>query len=125
RFDATAGERRALWNESWPAGVSIAMAAVYFYIDAIMLRPMLGEVAVAHYSAAYRLMTFVLMVPVLFSQVVFPVFARLWEAGAARLRPAFLRTTTFLAALGLLFPATVWLLRRDVMALVYPPEYAA
>jgi O-antigen/teichoic acid export membrane protein len=128
-FAATPQERRSLWNESWPAGVSMTMASVYFYIDAVMIRPLLGgaagEVAVAHYSAAYRLMTFVLMLPVLFSQVVFPVFSRLWEAGPARVRPFFLRTTSFLAALGLLFPATIGLLQRDIMALIYPPEYVA
>jgi len=132
-FDATPQERRSLWNESWPAGVSMTMASVYFYIDAVMIRPLLGagaaghgtgEVAVAHYTAAYRLMTFVLMLPVLFSQVVFPVFSRLWASGPARVRPFFLRTTSFLAALGLLFPATIGLLQHDIMALIYPPDYA-
>jgi O-antigen/teichoic acid export membrane protein len=123
RLDGTAAERAALWTEAWPAGVSMTMASVYFYIDAVMLRPMLGEVAVAHYSVAYRLMGFVLMVPVLFSQVVFPVFSRLWPAGG--LDPFFQRTTALLAGFGLLFPPLIWLLRRDLMALVYPPDYAA
>jgi O-antigen/teichoic acid export membrane protein len=125
RFDSTREQRRRLWSESWPAGVSLTMAAVYYHIDAVMLRPMVGEVAVAHYGAAYRLMGFVLMVPVLFSQVIFPVFARLWGAGPAALRPVFENTTAFLLGLGVLVPPVVWLVRRDVMALVFPPEYAA
>jgi len=122
RFDGTPAERRALWTEAWPAGVSMTMASIYFYIDTVLLRPLLGEVAVAHYSAAYRLMGFVLMVPVLFSQVVFPVFSRLWTAGG--LDPFFQRTTGLLAGLGLLFPPLIWLLRDDLMALVYPAAYA-
>jgi O-antigen/teichoic acid export membrane protein len=125
RFDASRAERRRLWSESWPAGVSLTMAAVYYHIDAVMLRPMVGEVAVAHYGAAYRLMGFVLMVPVLLSQVVFPVFSRLWAGGPAALRPVFVNTTAFLLGLGVLVPPTVWLVRRDVMALVFPPEYGA
>ncbi|MHC5212085.1 MAG: oligosaccharide flippase family protein [Planctomycetota bacterium] len=125
RFDATREERRRLWSESWPAGVSLTMAAVYYHIDAVMLRPMVGEVAVAHYGAAYRLMGFVLMVPVLFSQVVFPVFSRLWGAGPAALRPVFENTAAFLLGLGVLVPPVVWLVRHDVMALIFPPEYAA
>jgi O-antigen/teichoic acid export membrane protein len=123
RLDGTAAERAALWTDAWPAGVSMTMASVYFYIDAVLLRPMLGEVAVAHYSTSYRLMGFVLMVPVLFSQVVFPIFSRLWPAGT--LDPFFQRTTALLAGFGLLFPPLIWLLRRDLMALVYPPDYAA
>jgi len=122
RHDGTAAERAALWTDAWPAGVSMTMASVYFYIDAVLLRPLLGEVAVAQYSVAYRLMGFVLMVPVLFSQVVFPVFSRLWPAGT--LDPFFQRTTGLLAGFGLLFPPLIWLLRADLMALVYPPEYA-
>jgi len=122
---ADRAERRELWRDAWPVGISITMAATYFYIDTIMLRPMQGEVAVAHYSAAYRLMGFVLMVPVLFSQVLFPVITRLWAAGNSVLEPFFQRTTRFLVSLGVIFPAAVWMVRGDVMRLIYPEEYAA
>ena len=47
-WSADRASRRELWREAWPVGVSISMAATYFYIDTIMLRPMLGEAAVAH-----------------------------------------------------------------------------
>jgi O-antigen/teichoic acid export membrane protein len=125
RFDAGRAALRRLWTASWPAGVSMAMASVYFFIDTAMLRPLRGEVDTAHYSAAYRIMTFVLMVPVLFSQVIFPVFSRLWPRGPDALLPFFRRSLGFLFALGIMVPATVPLLRREVMALVYPPGYQA
>lgn len=128
RFDAPRAERAALWREAWPAGVSMAAASLYFYIDSVMLRPLLGErgeEAVAQYSNAYRLLTFVLMVPVLFSQVILPVYARLWAAGPGALAPFFARTTRFLFALGAPVSATVWLVSEDVMRLVFPPQYVA
>jgi O-antigen/teichoic acid export membrane protein len=124
-FGAAPAERAALWQESWPAGVSIAAAALYFYIDSVLLRPLAGDEAVAQYSNAYRLMTFGLMVPVLFSQVILPVYARLWGAGPESLRPFFVRTTRFLLSLGAPVTATLWLVAPDVMRLVFPPEYAA
>jgi O-antigen/teichoic acid export membrane protein len=123
-FGSDRAQRRELWRDAWPVGVSISMAATYFYIDTIMLRPLLGEVAVAHYSAAYRLMGFVLMVPVLFSQVLFPVMTRLWAVGTDALAPFFQRTTRFLVSLSLVFPACVWMVRRDVMVLIYPEPFA-
>jgi len=124
RYDSSREDRRRLWSQAWPAGLSMAMASVYFYIDAIMLRPLVGEAAVAYYSVAYRLMAFVLMVPVLFSQVVLPVFSRLWAAGPRQLDPFFQRCTLTLVAVGIVFPATVPFVRADVMDVVYPAAYA-
>ena len=124
-FSASRAELAALWSHVWPAGVSISAASVYFYIDQAMLRPLAGEEAVALYNQPYRLMTFMIMVPVLFSQVILPVYARLWSRGPGALRPFFVRTTRFLLALGAPVSATVWLVAPDMMRLLFPPEYAA
>jgi len=62
---------------------------------------------------------------VLFSQVILPVYARLWTQGREALRPFFVRTTRFLFAVGAPVSATVWLVAPDVMRLLFPPEYAA
>ena len=124
RYDATRSALAGLWREAWPAGVSMALASVYFYVDAAMLRPMAGEVAVGHYRAAYSIMTFALMVPVLFSQVVFPVYSRLWSRGAAGLAPFHQRTLRLLYTLGLLVSVSVPQLRADIMAVVYEPPFA-
>ncbi len=125
RFDASRAERAELWRQSWPAGVAMTAASVYFYIDGALIRPLVGVEAVAQYGNAYRLMTFLLMVPVLFSQVILPVYSRLWESGRDSLRPFFVRTTRFLVALGAPLTATLWLVGPDLMRLVFPPEYAA
>lgn len=113
----------ALWRQSWPAGVSMTMASLYFYLDTAMLRPLVGEQAVAHYSAAYRLMTFLLMVPVLVSQVIFPVYARLWAEGPGALEPFYRRTLRLFFSVGVLVSATLPVVAEDVMALVFPPAY--
>lgn len=123
RFDASRSQRAELWRQAWPAGVSMTLASLYFYLDTAMLRPLVGEVAVAHYSAAYRIMTFVLMVPVLVSQVFFPVYARLWVAGPAALLPFYRRTLRLLFSAGVMVTVLVPQLRRQIIALVYPPEY--
>lgn len=123
-FDAPPGALRDLWRQAWPAGVAMTAASVYFHLDTAMLRPLAGEVATAHYSAAYRLMTFLLMVPVLFSQVVFPVYSRLAEGAVARLSVFHGRTVATLAAIGLLVPATVPQVADEIMRLVYPADFA-
>ncbi|RKY22157.1 MAG: hypothetical protein DRQ55_02100 [Planctomycetota bacterium] len=125
RFDGGRAALAALWHEAWPAGVSMSLASVYFFIDTAMLRPLRGELEVGRYRAAYAIMTFALMVPVLFSQVVFPVYSRLWAKGPAALLPFHQRSLRLLFSLGLLVTVTVPQLRHEIMALVYPAGYAS
>lgn len=124
RFGASRARRAWLWRESWPAGVAASMATIYFYVDTLMLRPLLGDDAVAHYASAYRVMTFLLMVPVLFSQVIFPVYSRLWPAEPGAFGTVLTRTTRFLFALGVLVAATLPWVADEVVAAVFPPSYA-
>ncbi len=123
-FGASVERRAWLWRESWPAGVAAAMATVYFYVDTLMLRPLVGDEAVAYYASAYRVMTFVLMVPVLFSQVIFPIFSRLWPAAPEQLGLVLTRSTRFLFSLGVCVAATLPWVAQDVIALIFPVEYA-
>lgn len=123
RFDAGRQRLLELCREAWPAGLSMTLASVYFYVDAAMLRPLSGEVAVGRYRAAYSIMTFALMVPVLFSQVVFPVYSRLWAVGRRALAPFHRRSLRLLLAIGLPISVCVPQLRREIMAVVYPPEF--
>lgn len=125
RFDGGRQALAALWRASWPAGVSLTLASIYYYIDSIMLRPLAGEEAVGLYRAAYSIMTFALMVPVHFSQIVFPVYSRLWARGPAAVRPFHQRTVRLLFGLGITLTVCVPLVRGPILALVYPAEYGA
>ncbi len=123
-FTSSRAERLWLWKEAWPAGVSAIMAAIYFSIDTVMLRPLVGDVAVAHYAATYRLVMVVLMVPALLSQVAFPVLTRLWDQGGSEaVLPFFRRLSVALIALGILFPATIPFVSRDMLAVIYPLSF--
>jgi O-antigen/teichoic acid export membrane protein len=75
RMKPERSEIGTLFQEALPLGISSVMVTVYFYIDTILLRPMKGEAAVGYYNAAYRILVFTIMVPVLFNQVIFPVFS--------------------------------------------------
>lgn len=117
------GQLSRLWKVAWPAGVSISMASVYFYVDALMLRWLISEQATGHYVAASRVMSFALMVPVLASNALFPVFARLHESGGAALGTFFERSVATLGAFGLGIAATLPLVADDIMALLFPEPF--
>lgn len=106
-------------------GVALTLATTYFWVDTLMLRPLLGEVAVAHYSAAYRLGMVAIMVPQVVNQVVFPVFARAWLRGPGAMAPLLGGTVATLLALGVAVAATLPFVAGDLMQLAYPPSYVA
>lgn len=114
---------RALLREALPLGLSAVAVAIYFYADTVMLRPLRGEEDVAVYSVAYRLMTFGLMVPVLFSQVLFPVFTRCHERSAELLARAVRRSTFYLALAGAIGGAILLGEAERLLVLVFGGDY--
>lgn len=114
---------RRLAREALPLGLSAIAVAIYYYSDTLMLRPLHGEEEVARYATAYRLMTFGLMVPVLFSQVVFPIFTRCRQKSVELLREVMRASAFYLALLGALGFAILFGLAPDLLAAVYGEPY--
>ncbi len=112
-----------LAREAFPLGVSAAAVSVYFYADVIMLRPLRGEADVADYRAASSLMSFGLMVPVLFCQVLFPVYVRCHGRSAELLQAVVRRSTFYLALCGGAGAALLIGLAPDLLVLVFGESY--
>jgi O-antigen/teichoic acid export membrane protein len=114
---------RELLREALPLGFSAVSVAIYYYTDSLLLRPLAGDAAVATYTVAYRLMTFGLMAPVLFSQVLFPVFTRCHVAGPRVLTIAVARATLVLALLAACGATMIATRAEDWLALVFGESY--
>jgi O-antigen/teichoic acid export membrane protein len=114
---------RRLFSEALPIGISAVAVSIYYYCDTLLLRPLASEEEVARYSVAYRLMTFALMAPVLFSQVLFPVFARCAATSNGLLRRAVERATYYLAFGAAAAAGAFHALAPDLLAFVYGETY--
>lgn len=85
------------------------------YMDRFVIVSMLGAASVAYYVAPYEVVTKMLMVPVAISGVLFPLFAREWQAqpqqSAIKLNQGLRYTLMLLFPLGLLlvYFAQEWL----------------
>ena len=120
-------ELKRLFREALPLGISSIMVTIYFYIDTVLLRPMKGEAAVGYYNAAYRMLVFSLMVPVLFNQVIFPVFARCFadpEEGRAKLERIFRRAVLYMGVIGVPAAVALCFFAKPLLVLVCGPAYA-
>jgi O-antigen/teichoic acid export membrane protein len=129
---ASSGEKRSelgpLFKESLPLGISAVMVTVYFYVDTVLLRLLKGEAAVGYYNAAYRLLVFSLVVPVVFNQVIFPVFSRCTAEGArgeGRLSRIFRRAVLYMGITGIPIMAALWIFCEPVIVLVCGETYRA
>lgn len=115
-----------LLRESLPLGLSTLMITLYFYMDTVLLRVMEGEEAVGYYNAAYRILVFAIMIPVLFNQVIFPIFSRYIGKGEdkrAQLRSVFQRAVIYMGTLGIPAAIVLWLLSDPLIVAICGDTY--
>jgi O-antigen/teichoic acid export membrane protein len=119
-------ELGSLVREALPLGISSVMIMFYFYMDTFFLRFMEGEAAVGYYNAAYRILVFSIMVPVLFNQVIFPLFSRFFSDSAAikpGLKPFFNRAVLYMGITGIPAAVALWLLAEPLVVLICGDAY--
>lgn len=117
------GELARLFKEAFPLGISAVVSIAYFHVDTLLLRPVAGEEAVGLYNAAYRLLTFAILIPVLFNQVLLPVFSRFAGDENGRFRRVFRRAVVYMSATGIPVAIALAILAEPILRFIYPETY--
>lgn len=112
-----------LFREALPLGISAVTAIAFFQIDTILIRPLEGEEAVGLYSAAFRMLTFTIMVPVLFNQVLLPVYSRYISSDPRRFLRIFRRAVLYMGVVGAPVSVALAVLAGPVLLLIFPETY--
>ena len=70
--------QQAKWmmNTSFPLMINLLLATVFFRIDVLLLKPMQGDAVVGYYSAAYKYIDGLNIIPAYFTQAIFPLMSR-------------------------------------------------
>lgn len=76
---------RQLLRWAVPQGFVVAITVIYIRVDTVLLSVLAGDEDVALYGLSYRVLEFLLLVPLMMSLTVFPEIARA-TAGSERLR---------------------------------------
>lgn len=123
-----AGVRRLIFQllkVAWPIGLAGMFVTAYYRIDAVLLFHYRGATATAYYSAAYRVIDVLQIVPITVSSVLLPFLAGAERAAGsvARARRAFDLAVTSLLAVAV--PVAVFgiILAPGLVALVYGAAY--
>lgn len=116
--------KRAM-RESLPLGLGFMLLQVYYLTDTVVLGFLRGDAYVGWYSAAYRMISFILVLGGLFFETTFPVISRYFKSAKEKL-PQLLSSSIRVTVL-LVVPMAVGgtVLARPMLTSLYGAEYGA
>jgi O-antigen/teichoic acid export membrane protein len=113
-----------LFKKAWPLAIVFILSAIYFRIDLMMLEVMKGEKAVGIYSAAYRLIEFLSIIPGTVTVAALPGLAGDYSGNIAAFRASFYKTLTVLGAGGGVIGLFLYLFSKQIILLLYGPLFS-
>ncbi len=115
---------RTLFRGAMPFAALAVLAAVYWRLDILMLQRLVGSSEVGIYSASYRLMFLLTLVPESFMNAVYPNLARSWREDRGQFVRLAERSMRYLTALALPAAAGAFVLAKPVVLLIYEADFA-
>jgi len=113
-----------LLKKVWPLAVVFILSAIYFRIDMMMLEVMKGEKAVGIYSASYKLIEFLSIIPGTVTIAALPGLTAEYSANIEGFRASFFKTLTVLGIGGAAIGLFLYLFSKQVVLLLYGPLFS-
>jgi O-antigen/teichoic acid export membrane protein len=115
---------RSLLKGAAPFAALAILASVYWRLDVLLLQRLRGAAEVGIYSASYRLMFLLTLIPESFMNAAYPNLARRWKEDRAAFGRLAERALRYLVALALPAAAGAFVLARPVVLLIYEADFA-
>jgi len=115
---------KKLLKDSIPFWMSSVFIILYFRIDMIMLSMMKGDAAVGWYSASYRLIDGLSLIPSVFMSVMFPVFSKYYIYSKNSLEVAFIKSLKFITIIAIPIGIGITILSNEIIMFIFGNEYA-
>jgi O-antigen/teichoic acid export membrane protein len=124
-FVGIRGLLRELLRLAWPIGLAGMFVTAYYRIDGVILFDYRGATVSAYYSAAYRFLDVLQILPMTVSGVLLPLLARVEheEAPGQQVQPLFARSVALLLALALPVAVCGAILAPGLVRLIYGSHY--
>jgi O-antigen/teichoic acid export membrane protein len=110
-------------RQAWPFGLIAVFAALYYYIDSVMLSFMKGQDAVGWYNAAYRLILVILFVPTAYFGAAFPIMSRFHSTSKEYLRFIYEKSFKYMLILAVPIGVGTTLLASKLILLIFGLGY--
>jgi O-antigen/teichoic acid export membrane protein len=90
-----------MMTTSFPLMINLLLATVFFRIDVLLLKPMKGDTVVGYYSAAYKYIDGLNIIPAYFTQAIFPLMSRYADSSRGSLMRAYVLSLRLLLIVAL------------------------
>lgn len=110
---------RIFLRQSWPFGLSVVFAALYFHIDTIMLYLLSDSATTGTYSAAARVLFMSFLIPGVVSNASFPALTRMLAKARAQAQQLYHELVQYSAFLGAILAMLAFRYADDILALLY------
>jgi O-antigen/teichoic acid export membrane protein len=110
-------------SESIPFWLNSVFVLIYFKIDMVMLSIMSGDNAVGWYSASYRLIDALSIIPVVLMSTMYPVFSKFYFSSRDSLEFAFKKSFKFLAIIAIPIGIGTTILAERIIVFLYGAQY--
>jgi O-antigen/teichoic acid export membrane protein len=113
-----------LLREGFPIALGSAGGAVYMYVSPLVLQHFRGDAELGIYSAGYKLISILLLIPTVLTQVLYPLFAEFSAAKREKLHKALRDAVRITAMVSVPLAVGTLILAPSVVGLLYPATYA-
>jgi O-antigen/teichoic acid export membrane protein len=115
---------RALLREGLPMAVSSLGISAYTFVGPTILKFTRGEIEVGLFSAGYKLISILTLIPTAFSQIVFPIFSEFYAHAKDKLSKALADSLRVLSIITVPLALGTVLLGPKIFAFLYPEQFA-
>lgn len=116
---------RKIIREALPMGIIMVLGVIYFRIDTLMLAGIKGSEAVGIYSAPYKILEVLLVVPSIFMSSVLPVITAAIKRSIADAQIIFQKAFNFLSIIALPLIAGTIIASSQIMLLIAGGDFVA
>ncbi len=110
-------------KEAWPFAITMISVNIYTWIDTILLSLIIGGLVVGWYTAAYRLIIILLVIPVTFNTVIFPIMSQYYISSNESLKFSFEKLLKLMLLIGIPLGIGTTLLSDKIILLIYGDQY--
>jgi O-antigen/teichoic acid export membrane protein len=114
-----------LVREGSPMAVSALGISLYTFIGPTVLRYTRGETEVGMYSAGYKIISIMTLIPATVTQVIYPIFADFSKSAPAKIEKALQDSLRVMAELSIPLAVGGAILAPQIIAFLYPASFAA
>jgi len=124
QFKADVGLWRALLKESTPIAISSLGISTYTFIGPTILKYTRGDVEVGIYSAGYKLISILTLIPTTFTQVVFPIFSDFYANAKHKLAKGLQDSLRVMMQISIPLAVGTIILAPRIIGILYPSSFA-